>query len=374
VALGTEPAVAEVSDLDVVAFYLPQFHPIPENDEWWGTGFTEWRNVAKARPLFPGHYQPHLPGQLGFYDLRVPEVRAAQASLARDHGVSAFCYYHYWFNGRRLLERPFAEVLSSGEPDFPFLLCWANENWTRVWDGSSREVLMPQAYSDEDDVAHFAWLATAFRDPRYLRVSGKPVFLVYRASQLPDPRRTTDTWRREAQRLGIGELYLCRVDSFGSEHAVPPAEWGFDAEVGFIPEYGTLGLPLRRSLAWKALRRAGLTAMGYRRNNVFDYAAVVLEMLARPAAPYPRLPCVTVAWDNSARRRENAVIYRDATPEAYERWLRTELERLRARTDVPHLMFVNAWNEWAEGSHLEPDAKWGRAYLEATQRAVGDNR
>jgi hypothetical protein len=232
---------------------------------------------------------------------------------------------------------------------------------------------MPQAYSDEDDVAHFAFLATAFRDERYLRVGGKPVFLVYRASQLPDPRRTTETWRREARRLGVGELYLCRVDSFGSEHAVPPGEWGFDAEVGFIPEYGTLGLPLRRSPGWKALRRAHLTAMGYRRNNVFDYASVVAQMLARPAAAYPRLPCVTVAWDNSARRRENAVIYRDATPDAYEHWLRTELTRLRARSDVPHLMFVNAWNEWAEGSHLEPDARWGRAYLEATRRAVQDS-
>jgi lipopolysaccharide biosynthesis protein len=364
----------DVTDLALAAFYLPQFHPIPENDEWWGTGFTEWRNVVAARPRYPGHHQPQLPGELGFYDLRVPEVREAQAALARDHGVSAFCYYHYWFGGRRLLERPFSEVLASGRPDFPFLLCWANENWTRVWDGSSRSVLMQQSYSEADDVAHLAYLAAAFADPRYVRVDGKPVFLVYRASQLPEPLRTTETWRREARRLGIGELYLCRVDSFGSEHAVPPGEWGFDAEVGFIPEYGTLGPPLRRAVPWKVARRLRLTASVYARNNVFDYDDVVSQMLARPPAPYPRLPCVTVAWDNSARRAENAVIYRDATPEAYERWLRTEIERLRARTDVPHLMFVNAWNEWAEGSHLEPDAKWGRAYLDATKRAIDGAR
>ena len=358
-----------MTEVDVVAFYLPQFHPIPENNAWWGTGFTEWRNVAKARPLFRGHYQPHLPGELGFYDLRVPEVREQQAALAREHGIGAFGYYHYWFGGRRLLERPFAEVLASGRPDFPFLLCWANENWTRAWDGGDREVLMPQAYSEEDDVAHLRWLATAFADPRYVRVDGRPVFLVYRASDLPDPRRTTETWRREARRLGIGELYLARVEGFASERAVPPDEWGFDAGVAFVPEWQTLGRPLRRALPWRALRTLGLTSEGYRQ-HVFDYDAVVAEMLARPAPDYPRLPCVTVAWDNSARRRENAVVYRDATPETYERWLRTELDRLAARTDVPHLMFVNAWNEWAEGSHLEPDARWGRAYLEATRRAV----
>ncbi len=357
------------ADLDVVAFYLPQFHPIRENDEWWGQGFTEWRNVVKARPLFPGHYQPHLPGELGFYDLRLPEVREHQADLAHAHGISAFCYYHYWFAGRRLLDRPFAEVLSSGRPDFPFLLCWANENWTRVWDGGARDVLMPQAYSDADDVAHFGWLATAFEDERYVRVDGKPVFLVYRASDLPDPRRTTETWRHEAARMGLGELYLCRVEGFASERAVPPGEWGFDAGVAFVPDYQTLGRPLRRSVFWRGARTLGFTAKGYRQ-HVFDYDAVVAEMLARAAPAYPRLPCVTVGWDNSPRRREHAVIYRDATPESYERWLRTEAERLRARADVPRLLFVNAWNEWAEGSHLEPDARWGRAYLEATARAL----
>ncbi|HEU0132112.1 MAG TPA: glycoside hydrolase family 99-like domain-containing protein [Mycobacteriales bacterium] len=356
-------------DLDVVAFYLPQFHPVPENDEWWGRGFTEWRNVARARPLFPGHHQPHLPGELGFYDLRVPEVREHQAELAREHGVTAFCYYHYWFGGRRLLERPFAEVLASGRPDLPFLLCWANENWTRVWDGGSRDVLMPQAYSPEDDLAHLRWLAEAFADPRYVRVDGRPVFLVYRASDLPDPRRTTDAWRAEAARLGVGELYLCRVEGFASERANDPRDWGFDAGVAFVPDYKTLGRPLRRSVFWRGMRTLGMTAKGYRQ-NVFDYDTVVAEMLARPEPAYPRLPCVTVAWDNSARRKEHAVIYRDATPEAYERWLRESLHRLRSRTDVPHLMFVNAWNEWAEGSHLEPDERWGRAYLEATRRAV----
>ena len=196
-----------------LAFYLPQFHPIPENDEWWGDGFTEWTNVVPATPRFRGHRQPHVPADLGFYDLRVPEVRAAQADLALRFGVSGFCYYHYWFEGRRLLERPFDEVLRSGEPDFPFCLCWANENWTSAWDGKAREILIRQTYSPDDDLAHIRWLGAAFSDRRYIRVGGKPLLLVYRAHHLPDPLRTTECWRAEAERLGLGEIYLCSMQT-----------------------------------------------------------------------------------------------------------------------------------------------------------------
>ncbi|MDQ3627188.1 MAG: glycoside hydrolase family 99-like domain-containing protein, partial [Verrucomicrobiota bacterium] len=215
-----------------IAFYLPQFHPIPENDEWWGKGFTEWTNVAKTRPIYPGHYQPHLPNELGFYDLRLPEARDAQADLARDHGIHGFCYYHYWFNGRRVLERPFNEVLASGRPDFPFCLCWANENWTRAWDGREHDVLLAQHYSEADDREHIRWLCRAFADPRYIRIKGKPLFLVYRTTALPDPRRTTDIWREEARRLGIGELFLGRVESNFPGERGDPRPLGFDAAVG----------------------------------------------------------------------------------------------------------------------------------------------
>ena len=234
------PGKPGVPNLRAIAFYLPQFHPIPENDEWWGKGFTEWTNVSKANPLFEGHYQPHIPGELGYYDLRSPQTRKAQAKLAREYGIHGFCYYHYWFNGKLLLNQPLDEVLASGEPEFPFCLCWANEDWTRAWDGRSGEVLIGQAYNHDDDRAHMRYLAPIFTDNRYIRVGGKPLFLVYRANRMPDPKKTAELWREEARSLGIGELYLCRVESFPDEHA-DPAAIGFDASVEFQPDWTQLG-------------------------------------------------------------------------------------------------------------------------------------
>ena len=225
----------------LIAFYLPQFHPIPENEQWWGPGFTEWTNVTRARPQFKGHQQPHLPADLGFYDLRLPDTRRAQADLAREYGITGFCYYHYWFTGRRLLERPFNEVLASGEPDLPFCLCWANEHWTRTWDGFERNVLMDQGYSVEDDLMHIRWLCNAFRDPRYIRVEGRPLFLIYRAGNLPNSVRTTSIWREEAIRQSVGEPFLCRVESFPMDKGVDPHATGFDAAVEFVPDPAFMG-------------------------------------------------------------------------------------------------------------------------------------
>ena len=362
----------EASPCDLVAFYLPQFHPIPENDEWWGTGFTEWHNVTRTQPRFPGHYQPHLPADLGFYDLRLPEVREAQAALAREYGIGAFCYYHYWFNGRRVLNRPFDEVLSSGRPDFPFLLCWANENWTRAWDGGTSKVLLSQDYSAEDDLAHIQSLLPAFRDPRYFRVADKPVFIVYRAWELPDVRRTLDTWRTEARRAGIGELYLARIDGTAAEGATDPTEQGFDAAIDWIPDFTEQGPGKRWGKRWGLTRRLGLTPKEYGDNLIVPYERVMQNMLARPAPDYLRHPCVTPSWDNSARRAKNAFITHDATPALYEQWLTTVLRRTEAGPDGRKLVFINAWNEWAEGNHLEPDQRWGRQYLEATRNALRD--
>ena len=345
-----------------IAFHLPQFHRIPENDRWWGEGFTEWTNVRRAAPRFAGHAAPDRPTELGWYDLTDPDTRAAQATLARDHGIDAFCYYHYWFHGQRLLERPFEAIRDSGEPDFPFLLCWANEPWTRGWSGDG-EILMPQRYSAADDVAHLRALAPAFADPRYLRVDGRPVFLVYRASSLPDARATTDRWRLEADRLGVGELFLARVESFRSEHSDPVA-LGFDAAVEFQPDWRNVRPPLAATALRRAGARLGVVDHALPRATTVPYDAVVRAALDRPVSDHRRFPCVTPGWDNTPRRDRGAVVLTGETPERYEVWLRA------ARRDDPELLFVNAWNEWGEGAHLEPGSRWGRAHLEVHRRVA----
>jgi len=357
-----------------VAFYLPQFHPIPENDAWWGKGFTEWTNVTKARPLFPGHYQPHLPADLGFYDLRVAESREAQAELARKYGISGFCYYHYWFSGRRLLHRPFDEVLTSGRPDLPFCLCWANENWTRIWDGGDSEILMKQTYSHEDDLAHIRWLARAFADERYMRIDRNPLFVIYRADKLPNLKRTTDLWRHECNRLGIGELFLCRVDT-GFDR-LPPNEVGLDAAVEFQPDWWDLGGPLGsrdralRNYRWKDVRFLLHRKFFADHTNVHNYSHLLSSMSKRPLPQYPRFPCITPSWDNSPRRCHGATIFIESAPALFQQWAAKALAKLKNSTNTAPILFINAWNEWAEGNHLEPDRRYGRQYLQALQTAL----
>lgn len=360
--------MADDSLARLIAFYLPQFHPTDENDRWWGKGYTEWRRVASAKPAFPGHYQPHIPADLGFYDLRVPEARQAQAELAADHGIFGFCYYHYWFNGRILLGRPLREVLECGRPTLPFCLCWANEDWTRAWDGRTGERLTWQEYSEEDDRRHLRWLAPAFEDDRYIRVGGRPLFLVYRAQRLPDPVRTTTTWREEAEALGLGQLFLCRVESFPDEHDDPVA-LGFDAAVEFQPDWARLGPAVRRQPHWRLLRKVGLSSRGYGEHAVLEYRSVVERMLGKLVPDYRRFPCVTPSWDNTPRRSTGAVILDGSTPGEYERWLGAVLAKRPEAPADEDLVFVNAWNEWGEGNHLEPCQRWGRSYLEATARA-----
>lgn len=360
----------------IIAFYLPQFHPIPENDRWWGKGFTEWRNVIQAKPLFKGHYQPHLPADLGFYDLRVPETRDAQAELAQTYGITGFCYYHYWFNGHRLLNRPFDEVFGTGYPRLPFCLCWANENWTRRWDGLEGEVLMKQEYSHEDDYAHIEHLIRAFSDDRYIKIDGRPLFLVYRTAVLPNPARTAEIWKKACRAAGFPDLFLARVESHGRD--VAPATIGFDAAVEFAPHWTVL--PSRRfrrdkwdvpQRVYNALQKAGLMSWAYRTHQVYSYAALSERMQSRPPVSYSRFRCATPGWDNSPRRQKEATIFYGSTPKLYERWLQALVrETLATRQNDERIVFVNAWNEWAEGNHLEPDQRWGRGYLEATARAV----
>jgi lipopolysaccharide biosynthesis protein len=353
-----------------IAFYLPQFHPIPENDAWWGKGFTEWSNVVKAKPLFRGHYQPHLPADLGFYDLRLPEVRQAQIDLAREYGLYGFCYYHYWFNGKRLLHRPFDEVLASGNPDFPFCLCWANENWTRIWDGGDSEVLMKQTYSHEDDLAHIRWLVPAFADPRYIRVENKPLFIIYRAHKLPDIRKTTVVWREECRRLSIGEIFLCRIDT--ELDTVPPSEAGLDAAVEFQPYSGSLGPRLRLpQFEWNDLRfflRRRFCGVDIK---AFSYRDLVNNSMSSRVSPnYLRFPCVTPSWDNSPRRKRSPHVFTGSSPELFQQWLAKTVAKLMKSRNTPPILFINAWNEWAEGNHLEPDQRYGRSYLEALREAL----
>lgn len=366
-------------NVKVICFYLPQFHPIRENNIWWGEGFTEWNSVVRGERLFPSHYQPHLPADLGFYDLRLDAVREAQAGLAKEYGIGGFCYYHYWFNGRRILERPLTDMLSSGKPNFPFCLCWANENWTRAWDGGETEILLSQEYSEEDDVAHIRALIPAFKDPRYIRIGGRPLFLVYRTENMPDPAATAQRWREEARRAGIGDIYLARVEGFRSD--IDPSTIGFDAAVEFAPDWRTLNQFLYRSRLFRLGCRLGLLPPTYLSQSISSYHTLAERMLRKRSPSWKWFRCATPGFDNSARRRDKgAAIFHKSSPKQYERWLTTLLDQAqRAHEGDERIVFVNAWNEWAEGNHLEPDQRFGRAYLEATRSAMvehglgGDN-
>jgi hypothetical protein len=344
-------------DVKIFAFYLPQFHPIPENDRWWGNGFTEWSRATRARPQFAGHYQPHLPEQLGFYDLRLPEVRIQQAALARTYGIHGFCYYYYWFGTKRLLERPFAEMLASGEPDFPFCLCWANENWTRRWDGAERQVLIEQRYGPELDAAFMEDLMPAFRDPRYLRVGGAPVLLVYRAGAIPEPLETTARWRRLAREQGLPNLHLVAALTFGLRD---PRPLGFDAAVEFPPHGEDL---------WQSTCAVDGIDPEFS-GAIFDFSAVVNRRLTLPPPPFRLYRTAMAGWDNTPRLGPRATIFHGASPDAYGDWLGALVTAARLGHPQHRLVFVNAWNEWAEGAHLEPDKRFGAGYLEATHRAL----
>src|SRR5664279_3639556 len=354
------PPLIAPKDTLLLAFNLPQFHPIPENDAWWGAGFTEWTNVSRGRPLFRGHYQPHLPADLGFYDLRVPETRAHQATLAREAGLTGFIYFHYWFNGRRLLDTPVNEILRLKQPDYPFCLCWANEPWSRNWDGQNQAVLMPQLYSPEDDLCHIEWLLQAFSDERYIKIDGRPLFLIYRPSQLPDIRGTVARWREAAERRGFPGLFLGAVRAFPEEFS-DPAGFELDASVEFRPNGIDCG---------DRLRSDDPLDIGYRLHRVWDYSQMVSSALALPIPDYPFFPGVCPSWDNSVRRSAGGVIFREATPEKYGTWLREVLMRETLRSQQPSIVVVNAWNEWAEGNHLEPCQRWGHGYLAATREAI----
>jgi lipopolysaccharide biosynthesis protein len=364
-----------------IAINLPQFHPIRQNNEWWGEGFTEWTNVTRAKPLFKGHYQPHLPADLGFYDLRLSESREAQAQMAKHYGIHGFCYYHYWFNGQRLLERPLQEILYMGKPDYPFMLCWANENWTRKWDGMDDDILMCQNYSEEDDIAHMTYLMRYFKDPRYITVDGKPVFILYKSFLLPDPSATARRWRKVAAEHGM-ELYLCHM-VFGYRNEPVRLIDGFDAAIDFEPfgvrrtreqrystnlDYDSF-YTLSERIRLKVSRVFKNDISVAKRFNVYDYDSMFTDLKPIKEFGMKLFPSAVPGWDNTARRPNNpALLLHGSTPDGFEKWLKLISDDFSPYSENENFIFINAWNEWAEGNHLEPCLRWGTQYLEALQK------
>lgn len=359
----------------IIAIHLPQFHPFKENDEWWGKGFTEWTNVAQARPRFKGHYQPHIPADLGFYDMRLPETRKAQADLAKEYGIFGFCYYHYWFNGKQLMERPVNEILSSGKPDFPFMLCWANENWARNWDGGYKNVLIEQNYSEEDDTNHIKYLCeNVFRDKRYITVNGKPVFAIYKPYLFPDIKHTIDVWRTMASKYGI-ELYLTFMHAGCETHEYFISK-GFDAAIDFQPHQNAVLSQDNKRLTDNFFYR--VCEHVFRMNNnpcnlSFDYKRYMEYACKKIIKKYKEYPCITPGWDNSPRRKQRPFfMLKGNTPELFGKWLKCVMKTFIPYSEEENFVFINAWNEWAEGNHLEPDQKWGKEFLEMVKKYSDD--
>lgn len=352
--------IDQLNEVKLIAWYLPQYHPIPENDRWWGKGFTEWANVTRAQPNFIGHYQPHLPSDLGFYDLRLDEVRKQQGELAKRYGIHGFCYYYYWFAGKRLLDQPLERMLVTNTPDLPFCIAWANENWTRRWDGQDNEILIAQRHSDEDDRAVMRDMARYLKHPRYIRVNGRPLLILYRANLFPDIKRTAATWREVCREEGVGEICLTLTESFDFARSCPdPSSLGFDASVEFPPHgMGTSVAPPGRII------NPGFSGTSN------DYNQLVVDYLQLPQPGHLRFRSVMPGWDNTPRRQNDPVIFVNTSPGAYQAWLESIIQITHQQSfGDERLVFINAWNEWAEGNHLEPDRRYGHAYLEATLNA-----
>ena len=356
-----------------IAIHLPQFHPIPENDKWWGKGFTEWTNVVRAQPRFNKHYQPHLPADLGFYDLRLEESRLAQEELAKKYGVYGFCYYHYWFNGKRVLNAPVDRKLKNPNEDLPFMLCWANENWARTWDGADDNILLEQNYNFQDDLDHIRFLIPIFKDERYIRVDDKPMIVIYKSDELPDVRKTIEIWRKEAHKEGL-DLYICRMNRWNTNNDDKVLDLGFDAVIDFQPlsqsfqNYLEVNNTIVKKIKNKVFKKLQLKNKPSR----ISYKDYVDYDIAHPLKNEKMYPGVCPSWDNSARKKANGMVFHDSTPEYFYKWVTHKLRSFKPFSKEENFLFINAWNEWAEGNHLEPDQKWGNKYLKALHKATNN--
>ena len=357
----------------VLALYLPQFHPIPENDEWWGKGFTEWTNVGKAKPLFPGHYQPKVPADLGYYDLRLPEVREAQAEMARDAGVEGFVYWHYWFgNGKRLLERPFNEVLASGKPDFPFALAWANETWSGTMHGLVKgKTLIEQTYSDEDYVSHFKDVLPAFKDKRYITCDGKPIFVIYEPFDIPDPKAFIELWQDLARKNGLKGIYFIGLENgyFTEEEGLAYKKEieavGFDA-------INYMRLHPNKQTFWQ-LQFHRFTGYILRWPSIYWYKWQMKWFSNETDREENAIPCIIPDWDHTPRSGKRGMVFQGSTPELFGQHVHETLNRIMHKPYDKRIMIIKSWNEWAEGNYMEPDMKWGRGYLDALRSEVMGN-
>jgi hypothetical protein len=347
-----------------IAFYLPQFHPIEENDEWWGPGFTEWTNVARARPLFPGHRQPHIPADLGFYDLRLAESREAQARLAARYGIEAFCYWHYWFGGRRILERPYSEMLASGQPDFSFCLAWANQTWSGIWYGEADRILIEQTYpGEDDDRQHFQHVLPAFRDRRYFKVDGKPLFYLFRPELHPKPAEFVARWRGLAEEAGLEGLYLVAElsDLLGAGPQYVDFERdGFDAGV-------YMRIPARVDGLSRLRMRFGRKFLRWPERYRYNSDPPEIPHALRNDRVHP---CVYPNWDNTPRSGRSGLVVTDSSPSAFSPLVRAAVDSVAKRAYDHRLVFIKSWNEWAEGNYLEPDVDHGHGYLKAVAEEV----
>ena len=363
----------------VLAYYLPQYHPIPENDKWWGKGFTEWTNVGKAKPLFLGHYQPHVPADLGYYDLRLPEVRQAQADLAQKYGVEGFIYWHYWFgNGKRLLERPFNEVLKSRKPDFPFALAWANETWKGFAFGvnNEREALIEQTYPGIDDyVNHFYTILPAFKDNRYITCDGKPLFIIYQASNIPDVTEFIELWNELAIKNGLKGIYFIahemerQTDEDVFLYYELRKNQGFDA-INFV---NTIVRRCDMPFLYKMLRKMFYKNPHFRLiPDIRPYNTSIFSTNLNKNSDV--IPTIMPDWDHTPRTGKKGVVLVGSTPNKFNIAVKKIMHDIELKEYDKRFIFIKSWNEWAEGNYMEPDLRWGTKYLEALAKEILKNK